>query len=163
MSEVSIKAMLELIVPRLVKKIIETQNITEKEALTALYASEIYRQLEREETKLWHLSVPTLFDLWLEEKEQEYNKSEMIFQGKWQYHLPGGGMNMDDKTNFVVYCIEEYKAAKGLDGKGVIELFNRYHVIDYIRDYYEALHTTGRQYIIDDISMYIEARQPFMA
>lgn len=69
MSEVSIKAMLELIVPRLVKKIIETQNITEKEALTALYASELYRQLEREETKLWHLSVPTLFDLWLEEKE----------------------------------------------------------------------------------------------
>ncbi len=56
-------------------------------------------------------------------------------KGKWQYHLPGGGMNMDDKTNFVVYCIEEYKAAKGLDGKGVIELFNRYHVIDYIRDH----------------------------
>ena len=69
MSEVSIKVMLELIIPRLVKKIIETQNITEKEALTALYASELYRQLEREETKLWHLSVPTLFDLWLEEKE----------------------------------------------------------------------------------------------
>lgn len=71
MSEVSIKAMLELIVPRLVKKIIETQNITEKEALTALYASELYRQLEREKTKLWHLSVPTLFDLWLEEKETD--------------------------------------------------------------------------------------------
>mgnify|MGYP001029429223 CR=1 FL=1 len=69
MSEVRIKAMLELIVPRLVKKIIKTQNITENEALTALYASELYRQLEREETKLWHLSVPTLFDLWLEEKE----------------------------------------------------------------------------------------------
>ncbi len=69
MNEVSIKAMLELIVPRLVKRIIETQNITEKEALTALYASELYRQLEREETKLWHLSVPTLFDLWLEERE----------------------------------------------------------------------------------------------
>lgn len=69
MSEVSIKVMLELIVPRLVKKIIETQNITEKEALTAVYASELYRQLEREETKLWHLSVPTLFGLWLEEKE----------------------------------------------------------------------------------------------
>ncbi len=69
MSEVSIKTMLELIVPRLVKKIIETQNITEKEALTAVYASELYRQLEREETKLWHLSVPTLFDLWMEEKE----------------------------------------------------------------------------------------------
>lgn len=66
---------------------------------------------------------------------------------------------MDEKTNFVVYCIEEYKAAKGMRGKNVISLFNRYRVIDYIRDYYEALHTTGRQYIVDDISTYIEARQ----
>lgn len=69
MSEVSIKGMLELIVPRLVKEIIATQNLTEKEALTQLYTSELYRQLEREETKLWHLSVPTLFNLWLEETE----------------------------------------------------------------------------------------------
>ncbi|MCD8361680.1 MAG: DUF3791 domain-containing protein [Lachnospiraceae bacterium] len=66
---------------------------------------------------------------------------------------------MDEKTNFIVYCIEEYKAAKGLNGKRVIELFNRCRVIDYIRDYYEALHTTGKQYIVDDISMYIEARE----
>lgn len=69
MSEVNIKSMLELIIPRLVKKIMETQKITEKDALTALYASELYRQMEREETKLWHLSVPTLYNLWLEEKE----------------------------------------------------------------------------------------------
>jgi len=72
-------------------------------------------------------------------------------------------MSMDEKTNFIVYCIEEYKHAKGISGKAVIELFNHYRVIDYIRDYYEALHTTGRQYIVDDISMYIEARQPSMA
>ena len=68
MSEVNIKAMLELIVPRLIKRIMNGQNLTEKEALTVLYASELYRQLEREETKLWHLSVPTLYDLWLEER-----------------------------------------------------------------------------------------------
>lgn len=66
---------------------------------------------------------------------------------------------MDEKTRFVVYCIEEYKAAKDLNGKRVISLFERYQVIDYIRNYYEALHTTGRQYIVDDISMYIEAKQ----
>ncbi|MCD7753091.1 MAG: hypothetical protein LUH41_00860 [Clostridiales bacterium] len=69
MSEVSIKAMLEFIVPRLIRMIMEKQDMTEKDALTALYASELYRQLEREETKLWHLSVPTLYDLWLEERE----------------------------------------------------------------------------------------------
>ncbi len=69
MSEVSIKAMLELIIPRLIQVIMEKRDMTEKEALTQLYVSELYRQLEREETKLWHLSVLTLYDLWLEEKE----------------------------------------------------------------------------------------------
>lgn len=52
-----------------IRTMMKKQNITEKEALTALYGSELYRQLEREETKLWHLSVPTLYNLWLEEKE----------------------------------------------------------------------------------------------
>ena len=66
---------------------------------------------------------------------------------------------MDEKTAFIVYCIEEYKCAEKLTGKTVIELFNRYRVIEYIRSYYEALHTTGRQYIVNDINQYIKARQ----
>ena len=57
MSEKGIKGMLELIVPRLLRMIMEKQLLTEKEALTQLYASDLYRQLEREETKLWHLSI----------------------------------------------------------------------------------------------------------
>ena len=69
MSEKGIKGMLELIVPRLLRMIMEKQSLSEKEALTRLYASELYRQLEREETKLWHLSIPTLYEMWLEEKE----------------------------------------------------------------------------------------------
>lgn len=39
---------------------------------------------------------------------------------------------MDEKTDFIVYCIEEYKSTKGMSGKSVIELFSRYRVIDYI-------------------------------
>ncbi len=66
---------------------------------------------------------------------------------------------MDEITPFIVYCIEEYKSAEKLSGKAVIDLFNRYRVIDYIRSYYEALHTTGRQYIVEDINLYIKARQ----
>lgn len=69
MSEKGIKGMLELIVPRLLRMIMEKQLLTEKEALTQLYTSDLYRQLEREETKLWHLSIPTLYEMWLEEKE----------------------------------------------------------------------------------------------
>ena len=69
MGETSIKAMLEFIIPRLIRMLMERRALTEKEALTQLYSSELYRQLEREETKLWHLSVLTLYDLWVEEKE----------------------------------------------------------------------------------------------
>lgn len=64
--------------------------------------------------------------------------------------------------NFIVYCIEEYKNEAGMNGKNVIDLFNLYRVIDYIGDYYEVLHTAGRQYIIDDINIYIEVRQSSM-
>ena len=46
------------------------QDILEKEALTLLYRSELYSQMEREETKLWHLSVPTLYELWLQEQQE---------------------------------------------------------------------------------------------
>ncbi len=64
-----IRFMLELIVPRLTQQIIAGQSISKERALTLLYRSELYRQLEREETKLWHLSVPTLYEMWQEEQQ----------------------------------------------------------------------------------------------
>lgn len=66
---------------------------------------------------------------------------------------------MNDKLDFLVYCIESYKNVKGLKGKEAIELFNKYRVIDYIASSYEALHTTGREYIMDDLDIYISARE----
>lgn len=66
---------------------------------------------------------------------------------------------VDEKIDFLVYCIENYKNVKGLKGKEVIELFNRYRVLDYINASYEALHTTGKEYIIDDLDIYISARK----
>ncbi|MDD2401385.1 MAG: DUF3791 domain-containing protein [Clostridia bacterium] len=65
---------------------------------------------------------------------------------------------MDDKLDFLVYCIENYKNTKQLKGKEAIELFNKYRVFDYIKASYEALHTTGKEYIIDDLDIYINAR-----
>ena len=63
------KAMLEFIVPRLIKTIIEDRSVSEKDAFTLLYSSKLYEQLDKEETKLWHLSVPTLYEMWKEEQE----------------------------------------------------------------------------------------------
>lgn len=66
---------------------------------------------------------------------------------------------MSKEGNFLIFCIEEYKSAKNLTGKQVIGLFQKYRVSEYIISCFEALHTTGTSYIIDDIDLYIEARK----
>ena len=67
---------------------------------------------------------------------------------------------MSREGYFLIYCVEQYKNAKKLTGKQVSELFNKYRVWDYIYSCFEALHTTGDNYIVEDIDLYIEARQP---
>lgn len=67
---------------------------------------------------------------------------------------------MSRQGDFMIYCTEQYKSAKKLTGKQVSELFGRYRVWDYIYSCFEALHTTGTNYIVEDIDLYIEARQP---
>ena len=67
---------------------------------------------------------------------------------------------MSKEGNFLVYCVEQYRSAKGLSGKQVADLFNKFRVWDYIYSCFEALHTTGDKYIVGDIDLYIEARQP---
>lgn len=66
---------------------------------------------------------------------------------------------MSNEGNFLVFCIEQYKSAKKLTGKQVMNIFNRYKVSEYIVSCFEALHTTGTNYIVEDIDLYIEARQ----
>jgi hypothetical protein len=68
MNENNIKGTIELIVPRLLSLIRDRCGLTEQEAFTTLYSSELYAQLERDETKLWHLSVPALYELFDEEQ-----------------------------------------------------------------------------------------------
>ena len=68
---------------------------------------------------------------------------------------------MSKEGNFLVYCMEQYKSAKQLNGKQVSDLFRQYNVFDYIVSCFEALHTTGTNYIVEDIDLFIEARQSF--
>ena len=70
---------------------------------------------------------------------------------------------MSRQGEFLIYCTEQDKVAKNLTGKQVSELFTRYRVWDYVYSCFEALHTTGANYIVEDIDLYIEARQPVMS
>ena len=63
----------------------------------------------------------------------------------------------------MIFCAEQYKYAKKLTDRQLDELFSKYRVWDYLYACYEALHTTGTNYIIHDIDFYIDARKPAMA
>jgi hypothetical protein len=60
-----------------------------------------------------------------------------------------------EKSNFIAYCLEEYKHSENLTGKAVIDLFTQFHVLEYITSCYGALHTTGAAYIVEDIKAFI--------
>ncbi|MDR1000808.1 MAG: DUF3791 domain-containing protein [Clostridiales bacterium] len=67
---------------------------------------------------------------------------------------------MSKEGKFLVFCLEMYKAAKRMTGREVIALFKQYGITDYVLSCYEALHTTGTNYIVEDIDLFVEARQP---
>lgn len=66
---------------------------------------------------------------------------------------------MSKQGKFMIYCAEQYKMTKHLTGKQLAELFSRYQVWEYIYSCYEALHTTGTNYIIEDIDLFIETHR----
>ena len=59
--------MLEMLVPQVVALIAERKGLSALDAIGLFYASVLYERLEIEETKLWHLSAHTLYDLLDEE------------------------------------------------------------------------------------------------
>lgn len=70
---------------------------------------------------------------------------------------------MSRRGDFLIYCTEQYKNAKQLTGRQVAELFSRYRVWEYVYSCFEALHTTGDKYIVNDIDLYIEAQQSLIS
>ena len=64
-----------------------------------------------------------------------------------------------DIALFVAFCIEQYGAAKGMSGEQVLDLFSKYGLVDYLSEFYDVLHTQGRQWLIEEIDEYIEIRR----
>lgn len=66
---------------------------------------------------------------------------------------------MSKEMKFIVFCLENYKQHKSLTGKQTAELFAEYGVFEYLREFYDVLHSTGEQYMNNDIDAYLRARQ----
>lgn len=69
MEKKKFEAMLILIVPQVIHLIAENYHCDEVTASKEFYSSKVYSFLEQEDTKLWHLSALTLFNMFDEEKQ----------------------------------------------------------------------------------------------
>lgn len=66
---------------------------------------------------------------------------------------------MSKQMDYLIFCMEQYKLHKHLNGKKLAELFSRYDVYDYILSCFDALHTAGTEYVMDDIDAYIRDKK----
>ena len=65
---------------------------------------------------------------------------------------------MSKEMSFAIFCLESYKAHKNLSGREAAAIFSQYGVFDYIHEFYDVLHTTGYNYINNDIDIYLNSR-----
>lgn len=65
---------------------------------------------------------------------------------------------MPKELAFTIFCLENYKTHKNMTGREVSALFYRYGVFDYILEFYDILHSTGHNYINQDIDIYLQSR-----
>jgi len=66
---------------------------------------------------------------------------------------------MNRTIDFTVFCLESYKQAHCMTGKAALVVFNDYNVFGYIKSFYDVLHSTGQDYIVEDIDIYIKSRR----
>jgi hypothetical protein len=64
-------------------------------------------------------------------------------------------INNEKTLEFIVFCIEEYKNAKKLNGEEVYRLFCGTGVLDFLNENYSLLHTFGKEYVLDTIDEFI--------
>ncbi len=69
MEQKKFEAMLVLIVPQVIGLIVAHYELDEVTATQSFYESKVYELLESEDTKLWHLSPLTLFNMYDEERK----------------------------------------------------------------------------------------------
>lgn len=67
MEQKKFEAVLKLLIPQVIHLIAENGKIDEVTASRDFYNSKVYELLENEETKLWHFSPLTLFNMYADE------------------------------------------------------------------------------------------------
>lgn len=69
---------------------------------------------------------------------------------------------MTPTTLFKIFCLESYKSAHQLKGADAVKSFNQYGVFNYLESFYDVLHTTSQQYLVQEIDQFIDVRKSSM-
>lgn len=69
MEQSRLTTVLIFLVPQILSLIIEEYKIDDEKAAEMFYVSKLYKGLEDEATKLWHLSANALFEMYKEEQQ----------------------------------------------------------------------------------------------
>lgn len=68
-------------------------------------------------------------------------------------------LNNEEKIiEFASFCIENFKVKHSITGKEVAILFRQSGVLEFIRNGYEMLHTQGKEYILEEIEIFLKNR-----
>lgn len=62
---------------------------------------------------------------------------------------------IDKETTFLIYCLERYRYYKHMSGPEAVDLFEKYHLYEYITKYFGVLHTMGDLAIVEDLDQFI--------
>ena len=75
MTKIEFKATMQMLVPMIIHIIMGKKKLSVIDSIKLLYFSGLYRKLETESTKLWHLSPLALYEL----LEIELQTGKLIF------------------------------------------------------------------------------------
>lgn len=68
-------------------------------------------------------------------------------------------LNNEEKViEFASFCIENFKVKHSMDGKEVAILFKQSEALKFIKNGYEMLHTQGKEYILEEIEIFLKNR-----
>lgn len=59
---------------------------------------------------------------------------------------------------FLSFCIENFKVKHSMSGKDVAILFKQSGVLEFVNNGYEMLHTQGKEYILEEIEIFLKNR-----
>lgn len=69
------------------------------------------------------------------------------------------GLGQEEQIiEFISFCIENFKIKHGMKGIDVANLFKESQTLGFLKDGYDILHTQGKDYILEEIEIYLKNR-----